>query len=47
MKRVKFKGWFSYQDSNFVGGERIVYFQMDVIDNKGNFEGTATNHDIL
>src|SRR3989344_2672993 len=43
MKRVKFKGWFSYQDSNFVGGERIVYFHMDVIDNKGNFEGTATD----
>lgn len=43
MKRVKFKGWFAYQDSNFVGGERIVYFQMDVIDNKGNFEGTATD----
>lgn len=43
MKRVKFKGWFACVDWNFIGGERIVYFQMDVIDNKGNFEGTATD----
>lgn len=43
MKRVKFKGWFACEDWNFIGGERIVYFQMDVIDNKGNFEGTATD----
>jgi len=43
MKRVKFKGWYSYEDANFLSGERIVYFQMEVLDIKGSFEGTATD----
>lgn len=41
MKEILFKGFYTYEDANFISGERLVAFRMRVTDHQGSFSGYA------